>query len=48
MVPGEPAKIAVIGRYGYEDAARVISAAIEDYREVIGSETCAPNGARGR
>ena len=36
LVLGEPPKIAVVGRYGYEHAARVVTAAIEDYREVIG------------
>lgn len=33
LVPGEPAKIRLAGRYGYEQAASVILAAIEDYRE---------------
>jgi inorganic pyrophosphatase len=33
LVPGEPPKIAVTGRYGYRHAAAVIHAAIEDYRE---------------
>ena len=48
LVPGEPAKIAVVGRYGYEDAARVITAAIEDYRDMIGRMTEEMNGSRGR
>lgn len=33
LVPGEPAAIRVHSRYGYEHAAAVIRAAIEDYRE---------------
>ena len=48
LVPGEPAKIAVVGRYGYEDAAPVVSAAIEDYRELIGGVTEAMHGSRSR
>ncbi len=48
LVPGEPPKIAVIGRYGYEHAARVITAAIEDYREVIGRVDEASIDSRSR
>ena len=35
LVPDEPPKIAVIGRYGFADAAAVIRAALEDYREMF-------------
>ena len=38
LVPGEPAKIAIAGKYGYEAAAAVIEAALEDYREEFGDE----------
>src|SRR5690348_15009469 len=48
LVPGEPPKIAVVGRYGYEDAARVITAAIDDYREMIGGMTEEMHGSGGR
>ena len=33
LVPGEPPTIAITGRYGYLQAAAVIRASIEDYRE---------------
>jgi inorganic pyrophosphatase len=33
LVPDEPPKIEVTGRYGYLHAAAVIRASIEDYRE---------------
>jgi inorganic pyrophosphatase len=33
LVPDEPPKIEVTGRYGYGHAAAVIRASIEDYRE---------------
>ncbi len=33
LVPGEPPKIALTGRYGYAHAAAVIRASIEDYRD---------------
>ena len=33
LVPDEPPKIALAGRYGYAQAAAVIRASIEDYRE---------------
>ena len=33
LVPDEPPKIAVTGRYGYAHAAQVIRASIEDYAE---------------
>ena len=36
LVPDEPPKISVTGRYGYEAAAAVILAAIEDYAEMFG------------
>ncbi|HTX06525.1 MAG TPA: inorganic pyrophosphatase [Steroidobacteraceae bacterium] len=48
LVPGEPANIAVVGRYGYEHAARVVSAAIEDYRGAISGATEATHGSRDR
>ena len=48
LVPGEPPKIAVVGRYGYDDAARVIRAAIEDYREMIGLTAEETTGSRSR
>jgi inorganic pyrophosphatase len=46
LVLGEPPKIAVVGRYGYEHAARVVTAAIEDYREVIGRMEAASGRSR--
>ena len=48
LVPGEPSKIVVVGRYGYEDAARVITAAIEDYREMIGAMSAENSGSGSR
>ena len=36
LVPDEPPKISVTGRYGYAAAAAVIRAAIEDYAEMFG------------
>jgi len=33
LVPDEPPKIALTGRYGYQAAAAVIRASLEDYRE---------------
>jgi len=36
LVPDEPPKIRVSGRYGYAAAAEVIRAAIEDYAEMFG------------
>ena len=48
LVPGEPATIVVGGRYGYEDAARVITAAIEDYREMIGPMSVEKDGSASR
>jgi inorganic pyrophosphatase len=36
LVPDEPAKISVTGRYGFAAAAEVIRAAIEDYAEMFG------------
>ncbi|MFZ1869364.1 MAG: inorganic pyrophosphatase, partial [Steroidobacteraceae bacterium] len=48
LVPGEPAKIIVAGRYGYEHAARVITAAIDDYREMIGGMAEQKNGSGSR
>lgn len=38
LVPGQPPNISVVGRYGHEEAAQVILAAIEDYREMFGAE----------
>jgi inorganic pyrophosphatase len=35
LVPGEPSKISVVGRYGYADAAAVIRASIDDYAEMF-------------
>jgi len=35
LVPDEPPKIAVAGRYGYAHAAEVIAASIADYREAF-------------
>ena len=48
LVPGEPPKIAVVGRYGYEHAARVIAAAVEDYHEMFGrlAERATRSGSR--
>jgi inorganic pyrophosphatase len=39
LVPGEPPKISVVGRYGYADAAAVIGASIDDYREMFSSQS---------
>jgi inorganic pyrophosphatase len=36
LVPDEPPNINVAGRYGYESAAQVISAAMADYAEMFG------------
>jgi inorganic pyrophosphatase len=38
LVPDEPPKIAVTGRYGFQEAAAVIRAAIDDYREMFGKQ----------
>jgi inorganic pyrophosphatase len=38
LVPDEPPKIAVTGRYGYAQAAAVIRASIDDYREMFSKE----------
>ena len=38
LVPGEPARIRVAGSYGYEHAAAVVQAAIEDYKALFGEE----------
>jgi inorganic pyrophosphatase len=35
LVPGEPPKISIVGRYGYAAAAEVIRASIEDYGEMF-------------
>ncbi|HEX8169657.1 MAG TPA: inorganic pyrophosphatase [Thermoanaerobaculia bacterium] len=32
LVPGEPQRIRIAGRYGYEHAAQVVRAAMDDYR----------------
>lgn len=37
LVPGEPARITLAGRYGFEQAAAVIQASIEDYAEKFGA-----------
>src|SRR5688572_27532122 len=37
LVPGEAVKIRVSGSYGYDHAAAVVQAAIEDYRELFGA-----------
>jgi len=39
LVPGEPSKISVVGRYGYADAAAVIRASIDDYAEMFSHQT---------
>ena len=39
LVPGEPARISIAGRYGFQDAAQVIQASIEDYAEMFGGMT---------
>jgi inorganic pyrophosphatase len=36
LVPAEPAKVVVAGRYGFAGAEAVIRAAMEDYRESFG------------
>jgi inorganic pyrophosphatase len=36
LIPDEPPKINVTGRYGFEAAAQVIRAALEDYAEMFG------------
>jgi inorganic pyrophosphatase len=38
LVPGEPAKISIVGRYGYAAAAAVIAASIGDYREMFSNK----------
>jgi len=35
LVPGEPASIEVAGKYGFDEAAAVIAASLEDYREAF-------------
>jgi inorganic pyrophosphatase len=37
LVPGEPARIKVEGSYGYEHAAKVVTAAMDDYKAHFGS-----------
>jgi inorganic pyrophosphatase len=39
LVPGQPAAISIAGKYGYEDAAKVIRASLEDYGERYGRLT---------
>jgi inorganic pyrophosphatase len=39
LVPGEPARISMAGRYGFQDAAQVIQASIEDYVETFSGMT---------
>jgi inorganic pyrophosphatase len=36
LVPGQPTAIAIASQYGYEAAARVIQASMEDYRDSYG------------
>ncbi len=38
LVPDEPPKIAVTGRYGFKEAAAVIRASIEDYLEMFSKQ----------
>lgn len=42
LVPGEPSRITITGRYGHAAAAAVIRAALEDYRERYGEVDTAP------
>jgi inorganic pyrophosphatase len=45
LVPGEPQHIKIIGRYGHAEAAAVIRASLEDYREAYGDiESPVPGG----
>ena len=37
LVPGEPPRISITGRYGFDAAAQVIRAAIDDYLETFGA-----------
>jgi inorganic pyrophosphatase len=39
LVPGEPPAMAIVGRYGFSDAAAVIRASIEDYAEMYSHQT---------
>ena len=39
MVPGEPNKMQIAGKYGYEHAKAVIQASSEDYQEMFGDAT---------
>ena len=39
MVPGEPNKMHIAGKYGFEHAKDVIEAAREDYQESFGEAT---------
>ncbi len=39
LIPSEPAQARVLGRYGYEHAAAVVNASLEDYRAHYGSES---------
>jgi len=47
LVPDEPPKITVAGRYGYEHAAKVILASIADYRDAFAAEAGRPLPASG-
>jgi inorganic pyrophosphatase len=38
LVPGEPPKISIVGRYGFSAAAAVINAAMDDYREMFSKQ----------
>jgi len=37
LVPGEPPRITIVARYGFDHAAAVVQAAMEDYRAHFGS-----------
>jgi inorganic pyrophosphatase len=39
MVPGEPNKMKISGKYGYAHAAEVIEASCADYLEAFGAST---------
>jgi inorganic pyrophosphatase len=39
LVPGEPNKLQIAGKYGFEQATKVIEAAREDYQESFGEAT---------
>jgi hypothetical protein len=39
MVPGEPNKLKISGKYGYAHAAEVIEASVADYQASFGDAT---------